>query len=273
MALAEERMTSGWDTDRMLEAHWAAGVMSYFSIESHCKGKDVQEVARVPIEPLVGFLRHPRAVCLGPAGLIASKDYLLPNWDFEISPQPKGARRAFFFDMGASTYNEGRGGASGSWFVDEYARRGIQFDRILAWEMAHMNPAHIFGSMPKDVVDRVSYYNIPVSAEKDHPHNPLRTLQNIATVDDFVVIKLDIDHSPVETALVQQILESSKIASLIDEFYFEHHVLRNPVLELGWNGGGEIDRDLKAGYVAHIGESYRMFSALRDAGIRAHSWI
>lgn len=272
MALAEERATAGWDTNRMLEAHWPAGVMSYFSIESHCKGQDVQEVARVPIEPLVGFLRHPRAVCLGPGlPLILSKDYLLPNWNFEISPQPKGARRAFFFDLGASTYNAGAGGASGSWFVDEYARRGIQFDRILAWEMTQMSPAHIFRAMPNDVVDRVSYYNIPVSARKGHPHNPLRTLQNIATVDDFVVIKLDIDHSIIETAIVKQILESSEIAALIDEFYFEHHVLRNPVINLGW--AGAISRDLDTGHVDHIGESYRIFSALRDAGIRAHSWV
>ena len=43
-------------------------------------------------------------------------------------------RRAFFFDVGASIYNTGAGGASQSWFVETYRRGGVEFDRIFAWE-------------------------------------------------------------------------------------------------------------------------------------------
>lgn len=42
--------------------------------------------------------------------------------------------RNYLFDLGASLYTSGEGGASQQWFVDVYRERGIEFDRILAWE-------------------------------------------------------------------------------------------------------------------------------------------
>ena len=60
------------------------------------------------------------------------KGHILPMHAAHVFPAPP--RRAFFFDVGASIYNTGAGGASQSWFVETYRRGGVEFDRIFAWE-------------------------------------------------------------------------------------------------------------------------------------------
>ena len=130
-----------------------------------CQGRLVR---RVPLEPLVSFLRHPRAHCINRYSHHYTKSYLLPLWAFEMPPRPPTARN-FLFDCGASTFKAGTGGASQQWFVEAYAARGIEFDRILAWEALNMTAERIFRNVPARWMDVLSYYNLPVDPVRQAP--------------------------------------------------------------------------------------------------------
>jgi hypothetical protein len=244
----------------------AKEVLSFYATLDACTKR---ALSLEPIEPLVGFLRHPEAHCPQfPSARpwvrnVQSKDYLIPAWHSEAWPH--GRTKAFFFDLGASLYHTGSGGASMSWFVYQYRLRGIHFDRIFAWEAKFHTDAAIYETMPAPIVDRIAYFNLPVNATPGAKHNPWRTLHAVAAQADFVVVKIDIDNTPVEEALLEQLLSDRSLSVLVDEIYFEHHVLHTPMWYYGWKGGTMTNHT--------IVHSYDLFSALRELGIRAHSWV
>jgi hypothetical protein len=67
-------------------------------------------------------------------------------------------------------------------------------------------------------------FNIPAAPDAESNTNPWNMLRKVATPEDYVVVKLDIDNTPVEEQFIAQLRASSDLHSLIDEFYFEHHV-------------------------------------------------
>lgn len=85
----------------------------------------------------------------------------------------------------------------------------------------------------------------------------------MAAPDDFVVVKLDIDTPVIEDALVDQILNQTSLSSLIDEFFFKHHVNMKPLAQ-SW----ETDQ-----YPQTTAASYKLFHQLRMRGLRTHSWV
>ena len=244
----------------------AKAVLSFHAMVDACTNRTL---ALVPLEPLVGFLRHPEAHCPQfPSSKpwirnIISKDYLIPAWHSEA--WPRGRTAALFFDLGASLYHTGNGGASMSWFVNQYGLRGIQFDRIYAWEAEFHTDATIYATMPAPIVDRIAYYNLPANATPGAKHNPWRTLRAVATQDDFVVVKIDIDNAPVEEALLEQLLADRALAGRVDELFYEHHVRNTPMWHYGWKQNTVTSHTLV--------HSYEVFSRLRELGIRAHSWV
>ena len=128
---------------------WNENVFSYHEYSDTCTKR---VLAKVPLEPLVGTLRHPYAVCdadefkcdsnmiicrvrgffvgsskrKGPSPTLLSKEYMLPLLRAEfmaghnLSHAPANKPRTFFFDLGASTYKDGGGGPSLSWFIETY---------------------------------------------------------------------------------------------------------------------------------------------------------
>jgi len=244
----------------------AKEALSFHATVDACTGRTL---SLAPIEPLVGFLRHPEAHCpqfpgaKSWVGKLINKDYLIPSWHSEA--WPAGRTRALFFDLGASLYNTGNGGASMSWFVNQYRARGIQFDRIFAWEAKFHTDASIYATMPPSIVDRISYYNLPANATPGAKHNPWRSLRAVARQADFVVVKIDIDNTPVEEALLEQLLADRSLSVLVDELFFEHHVLNTPMWLYGWKADTVTNHTLV--------HSYDLFSQLRALGIRAHSWV
>jgi len=237
---------------------WSPKVFSFFEIIDtfFIPSKLLKQI---PIEPLVGFLRHPHHFCFRDA--IFEKEYMLNTHFNEISPAPA---RSFLFDLGASTYREGSGGASQSWFVDIYAAKGIFFDRIFAWEAKPMNQSIIYETYPSNVLNNLSYFNIPASSTMDGKHNPLRIILQTCRPDDFVVLKLDIDAGIVENEFIDQIVTNPRLSSRIDELYYEHHAAMSPVHWWYWHGSvGENT----------LPQSYSNFTKLRELGIRAHSWV
>ena len=104
--------------------------------------------------------------------------------------------------------------------------------------------------------------NIPVNAAPGHADSALSYILSIAKPEDFVVLKLDIDNSAVETRLLEQILENSQLQSLIDEFYFEHHVDVAPMHKY-W---GAVQGP-------KLQDTYRILGQLRARGMYAHAWV
>ena len=103
-----------------------------------------------------------------------------------------------------------------------------------------------------------------VSANITSYNNPFRLILDEYTENDFIVVKLDVDTPTVEIPMAKLLLEDDSLASLVDVFYFEHHV---PMRELNhaWNdsvvdGGSMLD-------------SINFFAALRRKGILAHYWV
>jgi hypothetical protein len=253
--------------------------LSYFEISDDCYEDRRVRKQRVPIEPLMGFLRHPLSHCFHMKEYL-NKNYMLTDHARHVVPrlsltQTEAVRvsliaetpdvyKRFMFDLGASYYRSGAVGASQSWFVETYLKFGIDFDRIIAWEANAVNTSLVFGGYPAEIVSKLTYFNVPCTAAPDDSMNPVRMLKQLARPEDYVVFKIDIDHSVVEMELIQQIIEDPAVYSLIDELYFEHHVSRSPMEHRGWGTRPKL---------MDLAGSYELFLRLRRLGIRAHSWV
>ncbi len=243
--------------------------------------------ALVRLEPLAGFLRDPRSYCPGlltPALKRHTDDakahlFLDPPFyallaaslrpPVSNTPPP----RALLFDLGSTRWDSSpdpeTGPYGGRWLVDAYAKVGIQFDGVYAWEARAVAAREYFGAMPLALAGRWHFYNFPVAGPRHDgaaretpagPEDPLELLRATARKPDFVVFKIDIDTEVLEESIVVQLLLDDELGALVDDLYFEHHVQNKVVL--GWGGG--YARDLK--------DSISLFQALRRRGIRAHSW-
>ena len=232
-------------------------------------------IFRTLIEPLVGHLRDPRfcehfrfkdptARTNHLRAYVFSKSWMLldPLGTYTNASLP---HRRFLFDMGASTWGTGLGGASQSWFYHTYRAYGADFSEIYAWELTQVNATTFFSDIPDHLKPSYHYFNEGMSPAWGSWDNPLRHVLQRTSPDDFVVVKLDIDSGQIEAGIIDAIAGAKQtVAPLIDELFFEHHVsmemLRDP-----W--GNTIDRHRT------YGDSLRLFSNLRRAGIRAHSWV
>lgn len=226
------------------------------------------------IEPLIGILRDPLTMC-GIQGTGSGRFENTESWvqakrylvlDFEtINALPKTGK-LILMDLGASTYNgwgEDAAAVGAKWFVERLERNSNRkFDHIISFEFTKRSPEQIFRDLPSNLWGRYSYFNLPVSAKLSDSNHPWNVLLSIADPSDYVIVKLDIDAPNVERALVRQLLDNATFTSVVDEFFFEHHV---NVLAMHRYWGLQND-DTK------LQHSYEMFHGLRERGIRAHSW-
>ncbi len=184
--------------------------------------------------------------------------------------------RYLYFDAGASSWSQGAGGPSLEYFSNMWQRHGIVFDDIFAFE-ATTSADQFYQSIPNLFwSDRTFYQQGYVSSrpEDDTPATPFipKFIQRQATVDDYVVFKLDIDSPGIEEANIEYLLGPEKgndAYRWIDELFWEHHVYENPFMRHFWfppqSPVNQTDPTLKG--------SYKMFLTLRQLGIRAHSWV
>ena len=235
----------------------------------------------VRLEPLAGFLRDPRETCNdhGLTPVIArypdSKQHILldPIFYHKIAaaltaPTARthdGTRapRALLFDLGSTRWQSApfATGLTGLvWLVDAYARLGVNFDGIYAWEAVGKPARDYFNDMPVEIASRTHFYNLPVSDVGGEIDDVLAVIKTVALPGDFVVVKLDIDAVHLEERIALRLLEE-EVSELVGDLYFEHHVDQDVMR--GWWGPIDL-RDLY--------DSMALFSALRKRGIRAHSW-
>lgn len=215
------------------------------------------------IEPLAGILRDPRFPCKVPRDpktdlLEFSIDWLL----VADSGGLKGGTKRFF-DAGCTHFSDAL-----TFFSSQYQKRGIVFDEVYAWEANHQDYEQFWTDVSPEVREfwepRVHFYNgIPVSAELGSENNVVEKIYDMCGPTDFCAFKLDIDTPQVELPLVQQLLANpDRTRASLNEFFFEHHV-HGIMQEYGWG-------DTVSGTIS---DSYRIFTELRNMGVRAHSWI
>jgi hypothetical protein len=196
---------------------------------------------------------------------VQAKRFLLMQHAVAPPTALAGVRRRLLFDLGASTYDGWLGGhdAVGSkWFVAQLAAFQLSFDHIYAYELQPHTRAEIEANMPADILAKYTYINSGVSAVVGAADNPWTTLLAQAAVDDYVVVKLDIDTPAIEQALFDQVRHDASVRQLIDEMFYEHHV-NCKVMNPYWNLWHSQDR---------LFHTYEMFLAMRHTGLRMHSW-
>lgn len=224
------------------------------------------------IEPIVGLVRDPRAMCnLTPFKLVTSKSDLSDRQyivysDYNcLDPHNLGhSPRLIIQDMGSTTYLYSLSGPSQSYFVERYRNLSYgNLHRLQAWEARPYPKVHgVFDQVPADVIPHYQFFNVPITSIPGDKFNPLTLLKAVARPRDFVAVKLDVDHSDIEFAIIEQILTDEKITSLVDEFFFEHH---STVKFMEWAWRQQARGDVATGY--------KFFGLMRQKGIRAHSWI
>ncbi len=235
-------------------------VFSHFVYQNNCTGETSVDY----IEPLAGILRHPY-FCLMGSQYVVDKDYLVLSWN--VSSRQSAKTKAYLFDMGASLYDDGAGGASQSWLISQFERMGLHWNGVFAYESHVYEPSDVFSRIPKHIKPLYHWYNIPVSAELQHADNVWEHIKAVALPEDYVVVKLDIDNTPLEEELVRQLLlnnaKDNTLLHLVDEFFFEHHVHTRPMN--GYWGTHQSPR--------RLADTYALFVKLRSHGVKAHVWI
>lgn len=211
------------------------------------------------LEPLAGILRNPRFIC---DGVDFDKEFDI-DWlvlaDHGRLSQPA---KSILFDAGGSRFMD-----SMHWFASQYEKRGIVFDNIYVWEAIRQGTEAYWSGTAPEVRQKwearlIFYDGVPVSAEEHSDHNPIKRILADCRLEDFCAFKLDIDTPSVELPIVEQLLASPAVASVLDEFFFEHHV-HGLMQQYGW--GPDVNGTFT--------DSYQIFTKLRSMGVRAHSWI
>jgi hypothetical protein len=191
--------------------------------------------------------------------------YSIPPWNCANGESCESVR-ATLMDMGSSYFSNWNGdnaAVAGGWFYDRYHKRKYLLHNYYAYEAEVLDSVEAFKQIPDDLFAGYHWINAPVNAEVGHKLNPWTTLdkQRSRKAHDVTVVKLDIDTPSIEGPLAEQLQESFD-GSLVNEFFFEHHVNLEAMNGAWHMGNSNIT----------LYDSYLLFQNLRKKGIRSHSW-
>jgi len=148
-------------------------------------------------------------------------------------------------------------------------QRGIMFDQLYGWEYTLLEPNQFWKCVPDAVKPIYHFFNVPITSDVSDPHSPLRHILSIAREEDFVSFKLDIDTSSVEIPLVLQLVASSELMRLMDEFFFELHFRCEIMKYCGW--GDKMPESVDWLKLDRV-NTLSLFADMRRKGVRAHIW-
>lgn len=232
-------------------------VVSYFEYQDTCNGS---HSTFVPIEPLVGLLRHPSAhpACNVDEQSIDIEDrsHLLarPAFSMHLGSQAQ-RQRHYLFDLGCgTTYTSSIG-----WFVDKYAQQDVHFDEIWAWEAKATPGADFWESVPQNMSSKLHFYNSFVNADVHSAASPIQILQEHLADASMIVFKLDIDNEELEEKLVNA-LASRGLLSHLDDFYYEEH-FNAPEMQAYFGIPSRLWTD-----------TMQRFADYRRQGVHVHYW-
>ena len=70
---------------------------------------------------------------------------------------------------------------------------------------------------------RLHFYNTPITDDFRAASHPLNMIRGICEPGDFIVVKLDIDNGPLESAIMAEIAADPRLRHCISEMYYEQH--------------------------------------------------
>ena len=213
------------------------------------------------VEPLLPPMRHPKFCQDGK--YLMNMEYLVH--DFEYMCQKLSATsKVVLFDLGASlSFHQDTGDQPIVSLINLYSKFGFQFDHIYAFEKTFSSPEDVYRVLPDELMASYHWINNGIVTDVDNKLNPWNILKRFKQ-EDLVIVKLDVDNPEVEISLVEQILNDNDLAVLIDQFYFEHHVLLEE-LRYYWGEGVNVN--------GSVSSSLRLFHKLRERGVAAHFWV
>lgn len=99
------------------KVYYSTSVHHETGFHFHCGCRYHRESS--PIEPLFSGLRHPKHLCFSPDDryYVVNKEYLLIQSAYTAPFARSVQANVYIFDLGASLYGNGTGGASQQWFV------------------------------------------------------------------------------------------------------------------------------------------------------------
>jgi hypothetical protein len=213
-------------------------------------------------EPLLPPLRHPAFCEAASRANLFDLTYMVHDFG-AICRRLKPHSRTILIDMGASLSFHGNLKAPPIYLIELYKKFGIVFDHIYAYEMTPQDTSTVFGKLlPEDLQASYHWINIGVESTPGSRMNPFTMLKKHYLPDDLIIVKLDIDTSSIEVPLAKQLLNDTHLHSLVDHFYFEHHV---HLKELSPYWGRAVQ--------GTVHESLQLFHQLREKGIAAHYWV
>ena len=255
--------------DEVSDIHLVMRNDSRHDCENMQPGKDLRDFFSInslsftssgALEPLLPPMRHP-GFCYDGKHLM-STSYLVHDFE-SICKDIRENSRTVFFDLGASLgFHSDDGEQPAVSLIKLYQKFGITFDHIYAYELTPGNAGELYKSLPAELLMAYHWINAGVEVDPASALNPLKMIIENFSPEDFVVLKLDVDNPEVELSLVEQIIENDALTSLIDQFYFEHHV---HLEELHGAWGPSVR--------GSVSDSLLLFQKLRTKGIQAHFWV
>jgi hypothetical protein len=132
---------------------------------------------------------------------------------------------------------------------------------VYAWEYEVLDPVIEWRMIPADLYAEFGFINTGVTADPAASSNSWHMLLSVVRSTDDVIVKLDIDTSAIEATRIRQRLETPQLQRLVDEMFFEHHVRVKEMERFWWKD-----------WSGDLSMTYEWYTALRQAGIRMHSW-
>ena len=221
------------------------------------------------IEPLVAQLRFPLTECIEDRPLLADfASYIIPPPNLD-----RVNGRTILYDIGSRDWSRME------YVVEEWASHAINFTYIITYATNGNEQDDAFlTTIPDKHASRVVRHYLELADAPTSDNNQVflpSIIQDETHPDDYVLLKLDRTNAHRKESIVQYILDhdpkndGSALPLHVDELLWEINASGNYVLESWFDENLQFDELSSMTLI----EAYQKLLALRNMGIRAHSWI